>query len=85
MTTRPEIVTDEHLTYLDELRESGETNMFGAPAFIEDEFDVSKSEALDITSYWMATYEERQDKVTESEIGQMAAQSEMDAKSCPPQ
>ena len=79
MTTRPEIVTDEHLTYLDELRDSGVTNMFGAPAFIEDEFDVSKSEARDITSYWMATYVERQDKVTEAEIGQI--ESDMDIKS----
>ena len=52
---RPKIVTEEHLTYLDNLRESGETNMFGAPAYIENEFNVSKKEARDITSYWMAT------------------------------
>jgi len=33
-TERPEIVTDEHLDYLDELRESGVTNMFGAGAYL---------------------------------------------------
>jgi len=62
MTTkvRPEIVTEEHLEYLDDLRESGETNMFGAPAYIEDDFGVTKKEAREITSYWMATFEERQ-------------------------
>ena len=57
--TRPEIVTEEHLTFLDELRESGETNMFGAPAYLEQVFDVTKKEARDITSYWMATFSER--------------------------
>jgi hypothetical protein len=62
MTTKvkPEIVTEEHLEYLDDLRESGETNMFGAPAYIEDDFGVTKKEAREITSYWMATFEERQ-------------------------
>jgi len=57
--TRPEIVTEEHLEYLDDLRESGETNMFEAPAYLEDDFGVTKREARDITSYWMATFEER--------------------------
>jgi hypothetical protein len=27
---RPEFLTDEHFQFLDELRESGEINMFGA-------------------------------------------------------
>ena len=57
---KPEIVTEEHLTYLDDLQESGDTNMFGAPSYVQDEFDITKSEAREITSYWMATFEERQ-------------------------
>ena len=62
MTTKvkPEIVTEEHLDYLDTLRESGAVNMFGAPAYVEDDFGVTKREAREITSYWMATFEERQ-------------------------
>ena len=62
MTTkvRPEIVTEEHLEYLDGLRQSGVVNMFGAPAYVEGDFGVSKREAREITSYWMATFEERQ-------------------------
>tara|TARA_R110000824_G_scaffold8336_3_gene37658 strand:+ start:21765 stop:21950 length:186 start_codon:yes stop_codon:yes gene_type:complete len=59
MITKPEIITEGHLTYLDNLRESGETNMFGAPAYVEQMFGVTKSEAQEITSYWMATFEER--------------------------
>jgi len=33
---RPEVVTDDMLIYLDELRESGCTNMFGARPFALD-------------------------------------------------
>jgi len=29
----------EYFNYLDELRDSGETNMFGAGAYLEAEFD----------------------------------------------
>lgn len=31
---RPEGLTDDHLEYLDELRESGVTNMFGARPYV---------------------------------------------------
>ena len=36
--TRPEFCTDEHLEFLDRLRESGTTNMFGGAAHLEVEF-----------------------------------------------
>ena len=39
-----------YFTYLDELRGSGETNMFGAPAYLVEEFGIDKREAMDITS-----------------------------------
>jgi hypothetical protein len=54
---RPEFVTDEHLEYLDELRESGETNMFGARPYLLSEFpELTKSEAGQVLSYWMVTF-----------------------------
>lgn len=53
---RPEIVTDEHLEYLDGLRESGETNMFGAIPFIEKEFGMSDVNARTILKYWMESF-----------------------------
>lgn len=34
MTNRPEIVTEEHLKFLDRLRESGATNMYGASPYL---------------------------------------------------
>ena len=59
---RPSIVTDEHLEYLDELRDSGDTNMFGARPYLAVEFGLSKNEAREILSYWMKSYGERHDK-----------------------
>jgi len=53
---RPEYVTIEHLLYLDELRESGETNMFGATSYIVDEFEVKKDLAMKILRYWMESF-----------------------------
>ena len=56
---RPAIVSDEHLDYLDDLRESGATNMFGARPYLIDEFDLTKDEAATVLAYWMKTFAER--------------------------
>ncbi len=56
---KPTKLTDEHLEYLDELRESGVTNMFGASGYLVREFDLTKDEAREILSYWMKTFGER--------------------------
>ena len=53
---RPGNITDYHLTFLDDLKELGLTNMFGAPAYLQDAFEIDKNEAQAITSYWMRTY-----------------------------
>ena len=53
---RPDFVKEEHLIFLDELRESGETNMFGAPKYVAHEFLVNKEDAQGITRYWMDTF-----------------------------
>lgn len=49
---RPLIVTDAHLDYLDELRESGETNMWGACRYLRDEFGISEADAGVIFDFW---------------------------------
>lgn len=49
----------EYFEYLDELRDSGVTNMFGATPYLEDEFSVSKREARVILKEWMRTFDER--------------------------
>lgn len=43
--------------YLDELRESGSTNMFGAAPYLQQEFMVSSKEARKILTMWMATFD----------------------------
>lgn len=50
---------NEYFTYLDTLRESGVTNMFGARPYIEEEFGVTKQVATSILSNWMKTFEAR--------------------------
>lgn len=45
--------------FLDELRESGVTNMFGAAPYLVEEFGVSRTEAKNLLLTWMQTFEER--------------------------
>lgn len=61
MTTeeRPDGLTDDHLEYLDELRESGVTNMFGASPYLEVCFGLDSSTAQSYLKYWMRTFGER--------------------------
>lgn len=53
--TRPEYVTDEHLAFLDNLRESGAMNMFGAAQMLP-EYEDDKPLARKILKYWMDTF-----------------------------
>ncbi|MGI9489327.1 MAG: hypothetical protein ACR2RF_26255 [Geminicoccaceae bacterium] len=46
----------EYFEYLDDLRESGETNMWGADAYIQAEYDLPHKDAGDITLAWMVTF-----------------------------
>ena len=64
MMTRPEFCTDEMLEYLDALRESGTTNMFGAGPHVEQEFDLKRRDAGAVVQYRMATFEQRHPEVS---------------------
>ena len=44
---------NEVFLYLEDLRESGETNMFGAAAFIQADFECSKRMSIRYLSEWM--------------------------------
>lgn len=50
---------EEYFEYLDMLRESGVTNMFGATPYLVEEFGLSKAEARKILLEWMRTFSER--------------------------
>lgn len=53
---RPDYVTEEMLEYLDELRESGETNMYGAGPYLIKDFSVNPEIARQVLMYWMETF-----------------------------
>ena len=56
MNTRPAIVEDQHLEYLDRLCKSGVTNMFGAGAYLERTFSLSRGMAATVLGYWMKSF-----------------------------
>jgi len=43
--------------YLDELRESGETNMYGAGPYLREAFGVSRAESHRVLAAWMETFD----------------------------
>ena len=47
---------DEVYLYLEQLRESGETNMFGAGVYLEKHFKLPKHEARKYLADWMNQY-----------------------------
>lgn len=47
----------EHFEFLNDLRESGVTNMFGATPYLVQEFGVNTKEAREILSAWMHSFD----------------------------
>ena len=57
---RPEFLEERMLSFLDALRESGATNMFGATPYVQQMFpELSKNEARKVLTYWMETFSDR--------------------------
>lgn len=48
--------TNEYWIYLENLRRSGVTNMFGAAPYLAEEFDLDMTEAKKILVEWMQNY-----------------------------
>jgi hypothetical protein len=56
----PEFCTIEMLEYLDDVRESGVINMYGAAIYVTMEFpELSKKQCNDVLLHWMETFEDR--------------------------
>ena len=53
---------DEVFQYLDLLRESGVTNMFGAASYVAEQFGLDRATARDYLGEWMRTFSERHPK-----------------------
>ena len=48
--------------YLNDLRDSGVTNMFGAGIYLQEEFGLEKKEARSILSEWMRSFDTKNEK-----------------------
>lgn len=49
---KPEIVTDEHLMFLDSLRKSGITYTRAIESFLQIQFGLDESDARKVLAYW---------------------------------
>jgi len=55
------VIKDMH-TFLNDLRDSGVTNMFGAAPYLQDEFGLEKGEARQVLANWMQSFSENLDE-----------------------
>jgi len=60
-TEREEI----YFTFLNNLRDSGVTNMFGAAPYLEAEFGLELKEAKDVLVKWMKSFDEETEETVE--------------------
>ena len=47
---------EQYFDYLDDLRDSGVTNMYGATPYLQREFDFNKQDARTVLKAWMESY-----------------------------
>ncbi len=57
-----QVMENTVFVFLDELRESGKTNMFEAVPFIVKKFNITKYDAQRHLIKWMETFEKRREK-----------------------
>lgn len=50
---------DQYFRFLDCLRETGITNMWGAGWYVQREFGVTRKESFAIVAEWMRTFSKR--------------------------
>ena len=50
------MTTDKYWLYLEQLRQSGVTNMYGATPYLQKEFKLSHNEAKKVLTDWMSNY-----------------------------
>jgi len=53
------VTKEEVFEFLDDMRDWGGINMYGAGPHIQEMFDVSRREARNLLSEWMKTFSER--------------------------
>jgi len=56
---RPDYVTDEILSYLDQLKDYAHVNPVQFPVYLENDKELSTQQAIDAAAYWMHTVNSR--------------------------
>ena len=56
------MMQEQYFQYLDKLRESGVTNMFGAGQYLQREFSLTEGSARLVLEEWMETFTARHPK-----------------------
>jgi uncharacterized protein YciI len=56
---KPKLVKQAHLEFLDDLREKGTINMFGAAPWLTTAFALTRVDAAIVLLYWMKSFDER--------------------------
>lgn len=49
---------EKYFSYLNVLRDSGVTNMFGASPYLQNEFGLNRNEAKKVLAAWMNSFKE---------------------------
>ena len=62
-------ISNEVFLYLEELRESGVTNMYGAHLYVMEDFEVNKAMAIKLVKTWMDNYNEEKTMVESKSNG----------------
>ena len=62
------ILTEERIAFLEALRDSGVTNMFGATPYLVEEFHLTQDVARDILCQWMESFKEETQEMPEQTI-----------------
>lgn len=60
MTELTKSEASEFFTFVDELRQSGETNMFGVAPYLEASFTLSRADTKTVLTAWMQTFQREQ-------------------------
>lgn len=63
------MITNEHRRYLDDLRDSGKTNMYAAGSWLQDQFGIGKDEARVILVQWMVEKQTGKEVKPASQLG----------------
>jgi len=56
MSNFVEAEKQEFFEYLETLRESGVTNMYGASTYLQEAFDLTRSQSRELLKEWMENY-----------------------------